>query len=93
MPTAGEYGPHLIDVSVAEVAEALEVPLPDQLCVRIDTDVLVIYSITAARRAVGVLMFRHDDSFVWWVARARPMNDIEFEQWLARLDRHGGSPS
>jgi hypothetical protein len=84
MPAAGEHRATLIDVSVAEVAEALEVPSPDQLCVRIAADVLAVYSVTARRRAVGVLMFRHDDSFVWWVARAMPMNGAEFENWLGR---------
>ncbi|WP_432830020.1 hypothetical protein [Dactylosporangium sp. CA-092794] len=39
---------------------------------------------TAERRAIAVLLFRHDDSFVWRVARAKPMNGAEFESWLGR---------
>jgi hypothetical protein len=84
MPAAGEPAARLIEVSVAEVAEALEAALHDQLRVRIDKDVLAVYSLTAERRAVGVLLFRHDDSFVWRVARAKPMSGAEFETWLGR---------
>jgi hypothetical protein len=47
-------------------------------------DVLAVYSVTAERRAVGVLLFRDDDSFVWRVARAKPMSGVEFETWLGR---------
>ncbi|MFB9178194.1 hypothetical protein ACFFX1_08610 [Dactylosporangium sucinum] len=71
-------------MSIAEVAEALEAPLHDQFRVRIDQDVLAVYSVTAGHRAVGVLLFRQDDSFVWRVARAKPMSGTEFEAWLGR---------
>jgi hypothetical protein len=74
----------LIDVTVAEVAEALEAPLHSQLRRRIDANVLAVYSVTAERRAVAVLLFRNDDSFVWRVAGAKPMSDTEFEVWLGR---------
>jgi hypothetical protein len=84
MPAAGEPAAKLIEVSVAEVAEALEVPLRDQLRVRVDKDVLAVYSVTAQRRAVGALLLRDDDSFVWRVARAKPMSGVEFETWLGR---------
>jgi hypothetical protein len=84
MPGVDEPAARLIEVSVAEVAEALEAPLHDQLRVRIDKDVLAVYSATAERRAVGVLLFRKDDSFVWRVARAKPMSGVEFETWLGR---------
>ncbi len=43
-----------------------------------------MYSVTAEYRAVGVLLFRDDDSFVWRVARAKPMSGAEFETWLGR---------
>ena len=84
MPTAGEPAAKLIDVNVAEVAEAPEASLHDQLRIGIDKDVLAVYSVTAERRAVGVLLFRDDDSFVWRVARAKPMSGAEFETWLGR---------
>jgi hypothetical protein len=84
LPVAGEPSARLIDVSVAEVAEALEAALRDQLHVRIDKDVLAVYSVTADRRVLGVFLFRHDDSFVWRVARAKPMSGTEFETWLGR---------
>jgi hypothetical protein len=84
MPAAGEPAAKLIGMSVAEVAEALEAPLHDQLRIGIDKDVLAVYSVTVERRAVGVLLFRDDDSFVWRVARAKPMNGVEFETWLGR---------
>jgi hypothetical protein len=84
MPAAGEPVAHLVQVTVAEVAEALEAPLHDQLRIRIDKDVLAVYSVTIERRAVGVLFFRYDDSFVWRVSRAKPMNGKEFEEWLGR---------
>jgi hypothetical protein len=84
MPAAGEPGAKLIEMNVAEVAEALEAPLHDQLRISVDKDVLAVYSVTAERRAVGVLLFREDDSFVWRVARARPMSGAEFETWLGR---------
>ncbi|MDG4820592.1 hypothetical protein O7635_01840 [Asanoa sp. WMMD1127] len=84
MPAAGEPTAKLIDVNVAEVAEALEAPSHRQLRITIDKDVLAVYSVTAERRAVGVLLFRDDDSFVWRVARAKPMSGAEFEAWLER---------
>jgi len=87
MPAVGEPAAQLLDVTVAEVAEALEAPLHDQLRLRIDKDVLAVYSVTADRRAAGVLMIRNDDSFVWRVARAKPLNGIEFEIWLGRTQQ------
>jgi hypothetical protein len=84
MPAPGGPAGHLLDVTVAEVAEALEAPLHDQLRVRVDKDVLAMYSVTADGRAIGVLLFRNDDSFVWQVARAKPLNATEFEMWLGR---------
>ncbi|HET8658498.1 MAG TPA: hypothetical protein VFM55_05815 [Micromonosporaceae bacterium] len=86
MPTVGEPVAQLLDVTVAEVGEALEAPLHLQRRLRIDKDVLAVYSVTAERRAVGVLLFRNDDSFVWRVARAKPMSGVEFETWLGRTD-------
>ena len=87
MPVAGEPAAHLLDATVAEVAEALEAPLRDQLWLRVDKDVLAVYSVTADRRAVGVLLFRHDDSFVWWIARAKPLTATEFATWLGRTQQ------
>ncbi|MET7398067.1 hypothetical protein ABZS66_31705 [Dactylosporangium sp. NPDC005572] len=84
MPAPDEPPAKLLDVSIAEVAEALEAPLHDQLRVRIDKDVLAVYSVTADHRAIGVLLYRQDDSFVWRVARAKPMSGVEFETWLGR---------
>jgi hypothetical protein len=87
MPAAGEPPARLVDVTVAEVAEALEAPLHDQLRQRVDKDVLAIYSLTAEQRAIGVLLFRQDDSFIWRVARAKPMSAVEFDNWLGRDQR------
>jgi hypothetical protein len=84
MPAEDEPAARLLDVTVAEVAEALEAPLQDQLRQRLDKDVLAVYSVTAERRAIGVLLFRNDDSFIWRVARAKPMSAGEFEIWLGR---------
>jgi hypothetical protein len=84
MPAAGEPVARLVDVTVAEVAEALEAPLHDQFRLRPDKDMLAVYSVTAERRAIGVLLLRDDDSFIWRVARAKPMSGAEFEIWLGR---------
>jgi hypothetical protein len=87
MPAAGEPAARLLDVTVAEVAEALEAPPHLQLRQRIDHDVLAVYSVTADRRAIGVLLVRNDDSFVWRVARAKPLSAVEFEIWLGRIQQ------
>ena len=84
MPGAGEPAASLAEVGVAEVAEALEAPLREQLRARVDEDILVVYSVTSERRAVAVLLFRHHDSFVWRVARGKSMNGAEFANWLGR---------
>ena len=84
MPNLGEAEAQLLDVTVAEVAEALEAPLHHQLRRRLDHDVLAVYSVTTDQRAIGVLLFRNDDSLIWRVARAKPMNAAEFETWLGR---------
>jgi len=84
MPTADEPSARLVDVTVPDVAEALEAPLRYQLRQRLGDDVLVVYSVTAEHRAIGVLLVRNDDSFVWRVAHAKPMGAIEFEIWLGR---------
>jgi hypothetical protein len=47
--------------------------------------VLVVYSLTADQRAVGVLLARHDDSLVWRVTGAKPLSAAEFETWLGRI--------
>jgi hypothetical protein len=60
MPSNIEPAASLVDVTVAEVAEALEAPLHNQFRVRIDKDVLAVYSVTAERRAIGVLLLRQD---------------------------------
>jgi hypothetical protein len=87
MPAPEEPPARLLDVTVAEVAEAMEAPLHLQLRHRVDQDVLTVFSVTADRRAVGVLLFRNDDSFVWRVARARPLSAAEFEIWLGRIQQ------
>ncbi|MER7009023.1 hypothetical protein ABT297_39095 [Dactylosporangium sp. NPDC000555] len=84
MPAVGEPAAKLTEVSIAEVAEALEAPQQDQLWVRADKDVLAVYSVTAEHRAIAVLLVRDDDSFVWRVARAKPTSGAEFETWLGR---------
>jgi hypothetical protein len=84
MPTAGEPAARLVDVTVAEVAEALEAPLHQQLRQRVDQDVRAVYSVTADHRAIGVLLFRNDNSLIWRVARAKPLSAAEFETWLGR---------
>jgi hypothetical protein len=67
------------------VAEALEAPLHQQLRHRVEHNVLVVYSVTADKRAIGVLLARHDDSLVWRVAVAKPLSATEFEFWLGRI--------
>jgi hypothetical protein len=85
MPTPDEPTARLVGITVAEVAEALEAPLHQQLRRRIEDNVLVVYSLTADQRAIGVLLTRHDDSLVWRVAVARPLSATEFETWLGRI--------
>jgi hypothetical protein len=72
-------------LTVAEVAEALEAPLHQQLRRRVEHDVLVVYPLTADQSAIGVLLARHDDSLVWRFAVARPLSAAEFETWLGRI--------
>jgi hypothetical protein len=84
MPSANEPPARLVEVNVAEVAEALEARAAQQLRHRIDKDVLAVFSVTSERRAISVLLVRDDDSFVWRVAACRPMSVIEFEIWLDR---------
>ena len=84
MPSADEPDPRLIGVTVAEIAEGLEAPVWLQLRERIGKDILVVYSVTAERRAISMLLIRHDDSFVWRVTVAKPMDISEFEAWLER---------
>lgn len=84
MPAAGEPASRLLDVTVAEVAEALEASPHLHLHQWIGKDMLAVYSVTADRRAVAVLLIRGDDSFVWRVAYAKPQNAEEFEIWLGR---------
>ena len=84
MPVDGEPVASLTGVTVAEVAEALEAPLCDQLRHRIGRDLLAIYSVTAEQRVVSLVLLRDDDSFVWRVAVVRPLSAEEFEMWLRR---------
>jgi hypothetical protein len=84
MPGDAEPAARLSGVTVAEVAEALEAPPHLQLRQRVDKDVLAIFSVTAGRRSPAVLLYRHDDSFVWLVAVAKPQTAAEFETWLGR---------
>jgi CO/xanthine dehydrogenase Mo-binding subunit len=84
MPTANEPAARLLDVTVAEVAEALEAPARLHLRQRIGKDMLAVYSVTADQRAIAVLLARGDDSFVWRVASAKQQNAEEFETWLGR---------
>lgn len=84
MPVDAEPAARLSDVTVAEVAEALEAPSRLQARRRVDKDVIEVHSVTAEQRAVMVLLYRNDDSFVWRVAVAKPQTAAEFEIWLAR---------
>lgn len=86
MPTVGEPSAMLLDVTVAEAAESLEAPLHQQMRQQVDKDALAVYSLTADHRTIGVLLFRNDDSFVWRVARAKPLCAAEFEIWLGRTN-------
>jgi hypothetical protein len=84
MPGDAELPARVLNVTVAEIAEALEAPPHLQLHHRVDKDVLAVYSVTAEHRAIAVLLYRHDDSFVWRVAVAKPQTTAEFETWLER---------
>lgn len=84
MPRPGDPAARLLDVTVAEVAEALEAPMRDQLRYHIGDDLLAVYAVTAERRALAILLHREDDSFVWRVAAAKPMTDDEFDAWFRR---------
>jgi hypothetical protein len=57
-----------------------------QLRHHIDKDVLAVFSVTAERRAINVLLVRDDGAFVWQVAAAKPMGAAEFEAWLGRIN-------
>jgi hypothetical protein len=80
----GEPAARLKDVTVAEVAEALDAPLHDQLRQRVGQDMLALYSVTADQRVIGMVLYRNDDAFVWRVAVARPIGAEEFDMWLKR---------
>jgi hypothetical protein len=84
MPSTNEPHAQLSDVTIAEVAEALEAPSRMQLRQFIGKDMLVVYSVTTERRALIVLLVRFDDSFVWRVAAAKPMSGAEFQIWFER---------
>jgi hypothetical protein len=84
IPGNAEPRAHILNVTLAEVAEALEATLHLQLRERVDKDILAIYSVTAEQRAVAVLLYRNDDSFIWRVAVAKPQTAAEFETWLGR---------
>lgn len=84
MPGGAEPPARLSDVTVTEVAEALEAAPHLQVQHRVGKDVLAVYSVTAAQRAIAVLLYRHDDSYVWRVGAANPQTAAEFEIWLAR---------
>lgn len=84
MPGDGEPSARLSDVTVTEVAEALEAAPHLRVQHRVDRDVIAVYSVTAGQRPVAVLLYRHDDSFVWRVGAANPQTAAEFETWLAR---------
>ena len=81
MPGSGDPVARLVDVTVAEVAEA---PVQYQLRHHVGDELIAVYSITAEQRALSVLLYRDDDSFVWRVAAAKPMTAQEFETWLGR---------
>jgi hypothetical protein len=84
MPVRGEPSARLINVTVAEVAEALEAGYEQQYRRNAGDQLLDVYSVTVERRALFVLLVRNDDSFVWRVALARPMTGTEFRDWLGR---------
>ena len=84
MPGSGDPAARLLDVTVAEIAEALEAPAQDQLRHYLGDELMAVYSITGERRALAVVLYRDDDSFVWRVAAAKPMTAHEFETWLGR---------
>lgn len=63
----------------------MEAPPHQQLRHRAEHDVLVVYSLTADQRAIGVLLVRHDDSLVWRITVAKPLSVAEFEVWLGRI--------
>jgi hypothetical protein len=73
MPSGGEPIARLVEVTIPEVAEALEARLRFQLRERLGDEVLAVFSVTAEHRAIAVLLVRDDDPFVWRVAHARPM--------------------
>lgn len=83
MPVPREPPARLINVTVAEVAEALGGPAAAVPAER-GGQLLGVYSVTVERRALFVLLTRNDDSFVWRVALARPMTGAEFKDWLER---------
>lgn len=84
IPGPGEPAARLLDVTIAEVAEALEASLRDQLRYPIGDDMVAVYGVTAERRALAILLHREDDSFVWKVTAAKPMADDEFDAWFRR---------
>lgn len=83
MPGTDESQARLSQVTVAEVAEALEA-VDLHLRVPAGKDMLVVYSMSADRRALTVMLVRDDDSFVWRVAAAKPMGPAEFAAWFRR---------
>jgi hypothetical protein len=64
MPAPGEQAARLTDITVAEVAEALEAVWTSQRRQRIGDGLLAVFSTTADYRPVTIVLIRPDDSFV-----------------------------
>jgi hypothetical protein len=81
MPQPGERPEAILrdDVTVADVAEALEHPGERALPIRLNELMLAVIA-PAGPRLVAVLLYRRDDSFVWLVLRAQSAETGELAQ-------------
>jgi hypothetical protein len=73
-------------LTVADVAEALDLPERRQLRAYNDLLLLVVAE-TDALVLVRVVLVRNDDSFVWRVYSARVASASDGEQWTQRGDQ------
>ena len=86
MPQPGERPEAILrdDLTVADVAEALERPSELTLQIRLNELMLAVIA-PAGPGLVAVLLYRRDDSFVWLVLRAQVAGASEIAQWNKRM--------
>ncbi|MET7423608.1 hypothetical protein [Dactylosporangium sp. NPDC005555] len=68
-------------LTVADVAELLSQPEQVQHRTRVTELIMQVVAPTAMNVLVQVVLYRHDDSLVWWIRGAQAARPEETEQW------------